>query len=199
MAGSGREWRSDGQPTTGATDREITMAHLPKSAALLVFLATSLAPIAPVHAGTATTMAVDNCNGALPGFEGALRKRALAIANEGTTNAFVSCAATTNEAQSAGNSQIAVFATNRAETPQILSCTFVDGFGPEIVALSPKGIPLAVYRSKVVAIAPGTATALSWTATEFAVTTFSEYASVSCNLTPGMELNVMGAVWVDND
>ena len=33
--------------------------------------------------------AVDTCQGSLPSFEGALRKRPLAIVNEGTSNAFV--------------------------------------------------------------------------------------------------------------
>ncbi len=42
--------------------------------------------------------ATSYCQAALPAFEGAIRKRPLAVQNEGTTNAFVTCSFTMESA-----------------------------------------------------------------------------------------------------
>lgn len=168
--------------------------------ALLPTLVVALAAASMLHSGTAAavgasvTFAVDNCNGALPGYEGALRKRALAIANEGTASAFVSCSVATNEADSTGNVGFAVYATNRGAEPQVLSCTFIDGVTAELAVLRPS-LVAAVYRPKILAISPGQANVLLWTPDEFGLKRFTAYGSVSCSLPPGMELNIAGAAW----
>lgn len=74
--------------------------------------------------------AASNCQGALPSFEGALRKRPLAVQNEGTTTSFVTCAFNTvqDQADLRQISYFGVYLTNTSSAPKVVTCSGVAGF-----------------------------------------------------------------------
>lgn len=127
--------------------------------------------------------ATDNCQGALPSFEGKLRKRPLGINNEGTSPAFVSCGL---RAPLSGEKIEAIYVlfTNRGSATATVNCTLVEG-----VALPFPGYP-PVYLPKSVAIVAGEAAVMQW---ELADNGGSHYEipNLSCGLPPGTEINVL--------
>jgi hypothetical protein len=145
-------------------------------------------------ADSAITFATDNCNGALPGYEGALRKRPLGILNEGTTNAFVSCGVSINESHNAGINTAAIFLINRGTATQAVTCTFIEGLPPEFGAINP-ALPPPTYRPKAVAVLPGQLVPVQWTPGEFELEQFSLYGAFNCNLPPKMEISIAGVGW----
>lgn len=170
------------------------------SAFLACTLSAALAALAlpgAAVAGTAITSSTDNCNGALPGYEGALRKRPLGIINEGTGNAFVSCGTSVDEGGNLGNINAVVYLINRGTTAQAVTCTFVDGLPPEYNAVQPT-LPIATYRTKAVAVLPGALGFANWTPGEFGLENFSAYGSFSCALPPKMEISIAGVAWEES-
>jgi hypothetical protein len=107
--------------------------HMPRSTCTGAVLAALFLP--------ATAMAVDeemetaanataNCQGALPNFEGSIRKRPLAVQNEGTATAFVTCSFS-NEYDLDDRRQVSYFGAymiNRSSTPKTVACTGVAGY-----------------------------------------------------------------------
>lgn len=88
---------------------------------------------------TTATSAVNNCQGALPSFEGALRKRPLGMANEGTSLAFLSCAALA----SSGSADVEVYEVaalfiNRGSSTATVNCTLVQGIALPFPSFSPR-------------------------------------------------------------
>lgn len=147
----------------------------------IVVLASGLAPLSSVDAATSTRYYSQNggsaCTGALPTYEGALRKRPKAIANEGTTTAYITCSALNTEA-SPDPSLVWAYFTNRNATPATVNCTMVDGnefYGSTAFPLS------KVY-------AAGEFSIMLWEPTAPA-TAFRSSVSLSCALPPGVELN----------
>lgn len=123
--------------------------------------------------------ATSYCQTALPVFDGQVRKRPLAVQNEGNAAAFVTCSFT---AQSTGLDSVALFASNEGATTATLSCTGVTG-------VQDSG---SQYVSKTVTIAAAAATGLLWVAEDFGsaqVIPGGGYFSVSCSLPPGIGLN----------
>ena len=129
-----------------------------------------------------TVNAAGACNGALPSFEGALRKRPTAISNEGAANAFVSCSLA-GDASNTGNVDLQVGFTNKSAAPVSFACTFVDGYAQGFFGLEP------LYYPTTVAVAANAIGAAQWTAEEG--TAFSNNANVSCVLPPGVEINLL--------
>ena len=122
------------------------------------------------------------CQGALPSYEGAIRKRPLAVQNEGGISAFVTCAFLTDQY----NTNVSGFrvhaATNNGQAAT-LHCTAVVGYqngGPfyaaKSVALSNSGAQGSIYWSEVDFDGPISA---------------SQPISLSCSLPPGAGLNDM--------
>lgn len=76
--------------------------------------------------------ATANCQGALPAFETAIRKRPLAVINEGTSASFVTCSFVkefNDEIETLGvTSYFGAFFTNRTSAGVTVSCTGVAGF-----------------------------------------------------------------------
>jgi len=70
------------------------------------------------------------CQGALPAFETAIRKRPLAVQNEGTAASFVTCGFETEIYQSLTGGPIAVdiYFTNNTQQDQTVTCTAVTGW-----------------------------------------------------------------------
>lgn len=141
---------------------------------------------APAHAASDYANAVAICQGALPAFEGSLRKRPLAIANEGTAQAFVSCSLPIEQTAHQGNAIVGVALVNRSAGLVAVACTMVDGTAPELIG----AIPPTLYP-KNIALAAGEGNSILWQATDFELDTFSKVASVSCSLPPGVEIAAM--------
>lgn len=119
-----------------------------------------------------TTGAVNNCQGALPVFDGKLRKRPLAFANEGDSNAFVTCSVDLP----ARVSSVLVFALTGGKT---LTCTGVAGTS-------------AAATSFVTKSSSDPQGFLEYTPAEFGGPPgifFNNQFSLSCSLQPGVELS----------
>jgi hypothetical protein len=149
--------------------------------------AAALLSTAPVHANDWST-AVDVCQGSLPAFEGQLRKRPLAISNEGTEPAYISCAIRAPLGNLDGGgvdvTQIIVLFTNRAATAQSVSCTLVDG-----VAAPFPSFP-AIYLPKTVDLAAGGFGVVNWFDFETEAGRY-RLPNLSCALPPGTEINIV--------
>lgn len=157
------------------------------SLAAVVVAATAAVVSGQAQSASNIANAVAICQGALPAFEGSLRKRPLAIANEGTSNAFISCSLPIEQTAHNGNNIVAIGLVNRGPALVAVACTMVDGTAPELAG----AIPPTLYP-KNIAIAPGEGVTLAWQASEYALQVFSKFAGVSCSLPPGVEIALMG-------
>ncbi len=151
------------------------------SAALAVAAASPTADAARLtktHGGTGSA----NCQGALPSYEGAIRKRPLAVQNEGSTDAFVTCAFSIT-AGAVTEARLVVSTLGGVDVT--VRCTGVNGqVGNE---------PIYANRS-VVAPASGATTALVFTGASFGGTAGPFFprgplVSMSCALPPGAAIN----------
>ena len=125
------------------------------------------------------------CQGALPAFETAIRKRPLAVKNEGTTPAFVTCSFT-SQGQDGGMStrnptRVAVYFRNSG-APVTLSCTGVSGY--EGTAST------AQYVVKSMPLGGGIPS-LVWSAADFGEAAYfpNGLFSISCALAPGVSIH----------
>lgn len=122
------------------------------------------------------------CNGALPAFDQSLRFRPLAVANEGTTNAFVSC--TQLAAQGPAVDNTTLYLQNTGTASATINCTFVSGYDS-----GPKG-----SFPKAITLAAGETGTLTWSRTadnggvNFPSDSAFSFASYSCNLPAKTEL-----------
>lgn len=168
----------------------------PVSIALGAALVAAAATGAPAHATRVTAQATAICQGALPAFETAIRKRPLALQNEGTQAAFVTCAFV-NPGPSDGSARVEavlVYLQNVNAQTQQVSCTAVNS----TATASPAP---ALYLTKGAFVTPS---ATSSTQLRFAAAEFGGGASVlpgdtvgvSCNLPPGV--GITGTVLVNN-
>lgn len=164
-------------------------------AAGAVAVLAALAP-QPGHAFRVTAQAVAVCQGALPSFEGAIRKRPLAVQNEGTTNAFVTCALN-NTGYNAGTtfiSSVEIYAQNRNSSTRSITCTAVNSS-----ATTSPDDPLYATRTVNVSPSDSNSTLIEFAADDFPgspVVLPGDTVSVSCNLVPGM--GITGTVLVNN-
>lgn len=156
---------------------------LVRSAVATITISTLLVAFSPI--ASAVTLdrqplrtATGACNGALPAYEGALRKRPLAVSNEGTTSAFVSCS-TPGDELGLPNDAVGLYFTNNGSTAATVNCTFVDGVKFYGVA----------YRPKSVELAAGQYAPIIWLPSEYTLTTFSRWANFNCTLPAGVEIN----------
>jgi hypothetical protein len=118
-------------------------------ASLVVAVAGVLA--APAQAAVETNEvganAVSHCQGNLPASETTLRKRPLAVQNEGTTSAFITCSFSTqyNSADLREIGGFGVFLNNKSATAKTVTCTGIAGFDSNTTN---------VFVNKSVVIAP---------------------------------------------
>lgn len=153
-----------------------------------------LAAASPSHALRVTAQAAAVCQGALPAFETRIRKRPLAVQNEGTAAAFVTCALN-NTGNSGGTSRISqatIYLINNNTGSRTLSCTGVSA--------SASTDPDALYATKSVQVAGNSdGTALTFTAEDFPGESFAltgDSFSVSCSIDPGTGIG--GTVLLNN-
>lgn len=118
------------------------------------------------------------CQAALPVSDAHLRKRPLAIANEGARTAFVTCDTDSIDPNGAGFESVTVLVVNRAAEPGLaVSCTLVDGIGTGDLY-----IPQTSQRMKV-----GENSIIQWSRMSKGGRTFVAPA-ISCALPAGMDI-----------
>lgn len=155
---------------------------------LSVTLATALMALASANAmavgvsRSSVANAVGRCQGALPSYEGAIRKRPLSVQNEGAISAFVTCAFIADQSNIAVSS-FGMFARSINGAASTLNCTAVVGFDTGSVEYSAKSADLA---------ASGSQNSIYWTAADFpagGVISTDVPITISCSLPAGAGLN----------
>ena len=149
-------------------------------AAIAVAAATMFQVPQALAASSAST-AVGSCQASLATYEAGLRKRPLAIQNEGTTNAFLTCSSQGGFNPVAVDSAVVIVRNLNASTVDI-SCTLVDGPLPGV----------ASYFTKTISLPPDLFGVVGWEPSEYGLTTFSGSENFSCKVPPGVEVNVVG-------
>lgn len=118
------------------------------------------------------------CQAALPAFEGQIRKRPLAIQNEGTAAAFVSCAFRSQVSATELQAFTLAFASFDGATHSV-SCTGITGYNTGTNQ----------YMVKTVTVPATGQSALSWIPADFGGAFNYNLLSVSCSLQPGAGIN----------
>lgn len=150
----------------------------------------------PASATRVVAQATAICQGALPAFETRIRKRPLALQNEGGSNAFVTCSFN-NPGPNGGTSRISsvtVYLQNLSSGSRTVSCTAVN-------AAAGGDTDDALYRTKEIQVPRDLdgSTALQFNAADFPGSPIllpGDAVSVSCNLLPG--LGIASTVLVNN-
>lgn len=160
----------------------------PIALALAVVLATPSAQ-ARLVTRNETSSAVKVCQGALPAFEGALRKRPKAIQNEGSSAAFVTCGTEgrgLSRTMSPNAKRLQLFFVSSAPSYANVTCTVVD---------AGRLTTNAAY-SRTITVAPGnTQDSVLFVAADLdAVSGIWYIPAVSCALPPGVGISHL---WYD--
>lgn len=142
----------------------------------------------PAAAGTPFTIIRDrishgpaNCQPALPVFDGNIRKRPLAIGNEGSGNAFITCGFDDISNGASGYSAVGVYLINQAGQAGVtVTCTLVNG-----LAIDPGAVGYFTKTSS--AIAAGATSQIDWSNTDNGDSNFAA-PSLSCNLPAGVSI-----------
>jgi hypothetical protein len=127
---------------------------------------------------TTGTGAVGNCQAALPAYEGDVRKRPLALVNEGAAPVFVTCALAGEEV-SLNVQSFATRISNASAAAVDVTCTAV--VGDEAAT--------AAYIPKTISLAPGTVGDLTWTGADVGGLLTSKSIAFNCQLPPMAALN----------
>jgi len=129
-----------------------------------------------------------SCQSALPVFDGHIRKRPQAIANEGVATAFITCDSDSIRLGEASFSKVTVYFLNRGSSLVDVSCTLVDGIFNDGTDYFPKTIAN---------LEPGTDVGgLQWTANDNGGNDFGSPA-ISCALLPEVDIVGLGFVYED--
>lgn len=129
------------------------------------------------------------CQGAMPHYEGNLRKRPTAIANEGSTNAFVSCSLAQDWF---GNSAYYGLVVNNNGTAEVIvTCTFAAG-----IKLNGNSLFVPTLLPKTFPVPAGAYADPQWTAADNGNSPLPASGNWSCNLPAGTEI---GGVYVAVD
>lgn len=126
------------------------------------------------------------CTGALPTFEGALRKRPRAIANEGTSTAFISCSMDTDDFAEKPHYAF-VRVGNTSAITQTVTCTLVNGADWEGGTSEVKSVDLASGDSDLI----------TWGAGNPSETLDYYTVNFSCALPPGTLLSYAGRMYME--
>lgn len=158
---------------------------------LASLLPLSLALSAPANAvfHSDGANATGPCNGALPGYEGALRKRPLALRNEGSSNAFVSCSMQSDGGENPGYDSALITFVNRNASSAAIDCTMVAGIVAELGEEAPTFYP------QTIGIPANTAGVMTWEPADFELQIFDNWLNFTCNLPPGVEMALVGGTY----
>ena len=140
--------------------------------------------------------AAANCQGALPNFEGSIRKRPLGVQNEGTTASFVTCSFVSQYDTGIDAvrevEQFDAWFVNKGSSAAEVTCTGVAGFetGADNVDLS---------KSVTVAPDPTLQAQIHFRADDNGGEPFHPLVSLSCRIPPGVGINDTYVNYVFND
>lgn len=152
--------------------------------ALPVLMIPLLAAPASGHAAeidaNLAALAVGACQPALPAFDGLIRKRPKAMANEGTSVAFVTCVALQQRSSVNRVRGFQVALGNSNTFAVELSCTLVDGW---------QSITYSPANTRSVSIPPGSYRNLEWSAALHNAGNLYSSPAVSCQLPGGTEVS----------
>lgn len=123
--------------------------------------------------------AVSICQPALPAYDGLIRKRPKAVANEGTTTAFVSCALAHQSEFFNTVEGVRVVVINRQDTAVEMTCTLVDGSGD--ITFSPS-------KARTITVPSGGRAVLPWSYASNNGGVRYTAPAVSCALPPSTEI-----------
>lgn len=145
-------------------------------------LVAGIAAAADVSAATVVrdtlTQGPASCQAALPVFDGNIRKRPLAIMNEGTSTAFITCGSDDLIQGNANVNFVQIALTNFNSQEVTMTCSLVDGIGSALA-----------FIPKSVTIAPDTASGfISWTAADNNGSIYF-FPALSCGLPPGVAIS----------
>jgi hypothetical protein len=162
----------------------LTYSAIPWAAALLLLTATQVDHASAANSSRSKlSTAAGLCQPALPVFDGLIRKRPLAVQNEGDADAFVTCAYTSDTQSSGnpGNASFVVSFINNGPENQTVSCTAVVGSTASSATYLPKVSPMILANAAAI-------TVTSWNSTDNGGDTFGPHlpVSLSCNLPPGV-------------
>ncbi len=117
------------------------------------------------------------CQPSMPVYDGNIRKRPTAVANEGTGNAFVSCSMPTSSEMSSGIVNLYLALYNRGTAAVDVTCNLVHSYqaGSQVF---PRTLP----------ISPGSRTFFSWLRVDVTAQPSLQFANFNCNLPPGVEI-----------
>lgn len=161
------------------------------TAALVVGLGIAGQASAVTVQNVMSTQGTSRCQGALPSFEGAFRKRPLVYKNEGTASAFVTCAFPINigTALSGGNG-LDVYFSNDTAASATITCNAVTGWYTGTNE----------YAAKTITINAGQQADALWTASDFPNGGLDDgLITISCSLPPGVGINDTYTVWSSDD
>jgi hypothetical protein len=138
-----------------------------------------------------STQGTARCQGALPNFEGAFRKRPLVYKNEGTASAFVTCAFPINSGTALGGGDgLDVYFSNDGAADASITCNAVSGYYTGTNE----------YSSKSVTVPAGTQGDLFWQETDFPTNGLGDgLITISCQLPVATGINDTYTVWVSDD
>ncbi|MGY1458795.1 MULTISPECIES: hypothetical protein [unclassified Luteimonas] len=140
---------------------------------------------ADADAGMDIQNATGNCQSALPVFDGQIRKRPMAIGNEGDAPAFVTCSLSGDFMYQDDTSALQVLVRNHGAGTSTINCTLVGGWEKE------GAVPLYLPQSRVVA--ENGFSVFQWWPTEDQPLTGP--MNLSCMLPPGTTLNTTLRSW----
>lgn len=130
------------------------------------------------------TNGAGSCQGALPNFEGNLRKRPTAIANEGTANAFVSCSITQDFL---GNpATYGLLLNNNGSAAANVSCTLAAG-----IKINGQQAPTLI--PKTFSVPAGSFAEVQWSSEDNGDVALPRSGNWSCNIPVGVEI---GATYI---
>ena len=133
------------------------------------------------EARTQVQHAAGSCQGNLPVSATQLRARPLAIANEGTASAFISCSLGADDYNEALNGYNGVVVTNRTAAEVNISCTLAAG-GIEAAA---------VFFTRTVAIPAGALSVVPFDMADNGGNPIPNSLNYSCSIPPGVEINAV--------
>ena len=151
-----------------------------KSLAFAVALSgAAMAASAETIERTELKMAVSACQAALPAFDGMIRKRPLAVQNEGSSTAFVSCGLEGVFNAEPHNAYVSIGLVNVGTSDVTIHCTLVD---------AGNAFTNPVYLPAFRTVLPGMNSAIFWHAEGYAFI----YPAISCSLPPGAGIRYVG-------
>lgn len=154
------------------------------TAASVALLACAGSAAAVVQNRVLESTAVGLCQGALPAFETQIRKRPLAVQNEGAANAFVTCSLLLQDGDDTGFELARVLFRTVSGSATSLSCTGVWG------GMLPTS-PIGFATKSVTTPAGGQAVEIVWDRTDMGTPHsgfYQQFFSVSCAVPPGVAI-----------